>query len=112
MKNLTTIPMTNSGNKTKGFMIVYDNLLTEFKREQTGYASIAIIPQSCIGAVAVMMLLVSGLTLTNLILLFVITMLCMAYNGAVLAQLKSKTTFNLLILSVVFSGIVIIAHLF
>ena len=33
-------------------MKVYDNLLTEFKREQTGYASIAIIPQSCSGAVA------------------------------------------------------------
>ena len=114
MKNLETIPMTNSGNKngTKGFMNVYNNLLTEFKRAQTGYASIAIIPQSCIGAVAAMMLLLSGLTLTNLILLFVVTMLCMAYNGAVLANLKSETTFLLLILSIVFSCIVIIAHLF
>ncbi|SDE47656.1 hypothetical protein SAMN05421636_105209 [Pricia antarctica] len=93
-------------------MKMYDNLLAEFKREQTGYASIAIIPQSCIGAVAAMMLLLSGLTPTNLILLFMVTMFCMAYNGAVLAQLKSKTTFNLLILSVVFSCIVIIAHLF
>ncbi|HZJ18913.1 MAG TPA: hypothetical protein VFD35_00990 [Pricia sp.] len=114
MKNSETIPMTNSGNKnkTQGFKKVYNNLLTEFKREQMGYASIAIIPQSCIGAVAAMMLLLSGLTIINLILLFVVTMLCMAYTGAVLAQFKSKTTFNLLILSVVFSCIVIIAHLF
>ncbi|HZJ20988.1 MAG TPA: hypothetical protein VFD35_11635 [Pricia sp.] len=93
-------------------MKVYDNLLTEFKREQTGYASIAIIPQSCSGAVAAMMLLLSGLTFTNLILLFVVTMFCMAYNGAVLAHVKSKIMFNLLILSVVFSCLVIIAHLF
>ncbi len=114
MKNSGTIPMTNSGNKnkTKVFIKVYDTLLTEFKMEQTGYASIAIIPQSCIGAIAAMMLLLSGLTLTNLILLFMVTMLCMAYNGAVLANLKSKTTFNLLILSIFFSSIVIIAHLF
>lgn len=114
MKNSATIPMTNSGTNTKthGFMKVYDNLLTEFKREQTGYASIAIIPQSCIGAIAAMMLLLNGLTMINLVLLFVVTMLCMAYNGAVLAQFKSKTTFNLLLLSVIFSCIVIIVLLF
>lgn len=114
MKNSMTILMTHSGSKNKKnrLLKVYHNLLTEFKREQMGYASIAIIPQSCLGAVAVMMLLLSGLTLINLILLFVVTMFCMTYNGAVLAQLKSKTTFNLLILSVVFSCIVIIAHLF
>ena len=86
--------------------------MREFKREQTGYASIAIIPQSCIGSAAVMMLLLNGLTLTNLTLLFLVAIFCMAYNGAVLAQLKSKTTFNLLLLSVVFSCIVIIAYLF
>lgn len=44
-------------------------------------------------------------------LLFLVAIFCMAYNGAVLAQLKSKATFNLLILSVVFSCILIIAHL-
>lgn len=93
-------------------MKVYNNMLAEFKREQTGYSSIAIIPQSCIGAVAAMMLLASGLTLGNMVVLFMVTMFCMAYNSAVLAQLKSKTTFNLLIVSVVFSVIIIIAHLF
>lgn len=114
MKDLMTIQMTRSGskNKTNQLMKLYNSLLNEFKREQTGYASIAIIPQSCIGAVAVMLLLVNGLTLPNLILLFLVTMLCMAYNGAVLAQLKSKLTFNLLILSVVFSCGIIITNLF
>lgn len=93
-------------------MKVYDDLLTEFKREQTGYASIAIIPQSCIGSVAAMVLLMNDMpTITKLVLLFLVTILCLAYNGAVLAQLKSKATFNLLILSVVFSCVVIIANL-
>ena len=105
--------MTSSGKnpKIKDFTKVYDNLLTEFKREQTGYVFIAVIMQSCIGAVAAMVLLLDGPTLTNLTLLFVVTMLCMAYNGAVLAQLKSKLTFNLLILSIVFSCAVIVAYL-
>ena len=114
MKDSMTIPMTSSGKnpKIKDFTKVYDNLLTEFKREQTGYVFIAVIMQSCIGAVAAMVLLLDGPTLTNLTLLFVVTMLCMAYNGAVLAQLKSKLTFNLLILSIVFSCAVIVAYLF
>lgn len=94
-------------------MKVYDNLLAEFKREETGYASIAIIPQSCIGSIAAMVLLMSDMpTITKLVLLFLVTILCLAYNGAVLAQLKSRATFNLLIFSVVFSCGVIIANLF
>ena len=114
MKTSTTIGMTHAANKNikGGLKGVYYNMLDEFKREQTGYASIAIIPQSCIGAVAAMMLLSGGLTLINMIGLFIVTMFCMAYNSAVLAQLKSKTTFNLLILTVVFSSAIIIAHLF
>ncbi len=114
MKNSATIPTTFSGSKSKkgNPLKIYNNLLTEFKREQMGYASIAIIPQSCLGAVAAMMLLLNGLTFINLTLLFLVTMFCMTYNGAVLAQFKSKTTFNLLILSVVFSCIVIMVHLF
>jgi len=107
--------MTNSGNKNKTnrLMKMYNNLLSEFKREQTGYASIAIIPQSCIGSVAAMVVLMGELpTVSDLVLLFLVTIFCLAYNGAVLAQLKSKVTFNLLILSVVFSSIVIVVNLF
>ena len=47
----------------------------------------------------------------KLTLLFLVTILCMAYNGAVLANLKAKLTFNLLIISVIFSIITIAALL-
>ncbi|WP_245731282.1 hypothetical protein [Kriegella aquimaris] len=91
---------------------IYNQVLVEFKRAQTGYATIAIIGQSCIGSVAAMTLLMSDIqTPIMLILLFLVTILCMAFNGAVLAQLKSKAVFNLLILSVSFSILVIIANL-
>ncbi len=108
------MPMTHIGskNETHGVMKIYDNLLAEFIRVQTGYASIAIIPQSCIGSVAAMLLLMNDMpTVTKLVLLFLVTIFCMAYNGAVLAQLKSKTTFNLLIISVVFNSGIIVANL-
>lgn len=115
MKNTKTISTTHPGRSIKatGEMNLYHNLLTEFKRAQTGYASIAIIPQSCIGSVAAMMLLMNDWGLiTKMILLFLVTILCMFYNGAVLAQLKTKAIFNLLIISILFSCGVIIANLF
>lgn len=91
---------------------LYDRLLAEFKRGETGYATIGIIGQSCMGSVAAMMLLMNNMhPFTKMTLLFLATILCMAYNGAVLARLKSKITFNLLISSVLFSIIVIVANL-
>ncbi|HLT51940.1 MAG TPA: hypothetical protein VKZ93_08275 [Arenibacter sp.] len=94
-------------------MKIYDELLTEFKKGQTGYATIAIIGQSCIGSVAAMLVLKNEIPIfIKLTLLFLVTIFCMAYNGAVLANLKAKLTFNLLIISVIFSIITIAALLF
>tara|TARA_R110002126_G_scaffold21419_4_gene77411 strand:- start:721 stop:1056 length:336 start_codon:yes stop_codon:yes gene_type:complete len=109
-----TIPVTLSGSekRTNYFLNLYRSLLAEFKKEQTGYATIAIIGQSCLGSVAAMLLLMSGVQqVTNLVLLFFVTILCMAYNGAVLAQLKVKHTFNILLLSVIFSLVIVISHI-
>ncbi|NKI27048.1 hypothetical protein HCG49_10785 [Arenibacter sp. 6A1] len=93
-------------------MRLYQNLLSEFKREQTGYSTSGIIAQSCIGSVAAMLLLMSDInSLPKFVLLFFVTILCMAYNGAVLAQLNSKITFNLLLLSLSFSLMTIIMNL-
>jgi hypothetical protein len=70
MKDSLTIPMTRSGyktttNKTRSNKILkgYNNLLAEFKREQTGYVAISIIGQSCLGSVAAMALLMNDGTL-------------------------------------------------
>lgn len=85
-------------------MKIYDELLTEFKRGQTGYATIAIIGQSCIGSIAAMLVLKNEIPVfIKLTLLFLVTIFCMAYNGAVLVHLNAKTTLNLLIISVIFS---------
>lgn len=93
-------------------MKLYNNLLEEFKNGQMGYAAFAILGQSCIGSIAAMMILISDLSqVTSLLLLFLVTILCMAFNAAVLAQLNPKLTFNLLILSILFSSIVITVFL-
>lgn len=106
MKNSLTIPMTLSGTKTRNNELnkIYQILLAEFKSMQTGYSTIAIIGQSCLGSIAIMMVLMSDLSQVVIMgLLFLATIFCMAYNAAVLAQFKSKTIFNLLILSLLFS---------
>ncbi|TLP80188.1 hypothetical protein [Maribacter sp. ACAM166] len=115
MKNSMTIPMTHSGSKKRVNPLLkwYNGVLTEFKKDQTGYAAIAIIAQSCLGSAAVMLLLMNEMPMAvKMTFVFLITILCMGYNAAVLAQLKSKITFNMLIVSVVFSSAVIIANLF
>ncbi|WP_026810148.1 hypothetical protein [Arenibacter latericius] len=93
-------------------MKIYNELLAEFKKGQTGYSTIAIIGQSCIGSVAVMLALKNEMPIAlRFSLVLMVTILCMAYNAAVLAHLKANITFNLLIISVVFSVITIAANL-
>mgnify|MGYP001627976130 CR=1 FL=1 len=101
MNNRTVVPKN-----------IYSKLFREYKRGQMGYAAIAIIGQSCLGSAAAMVLLMGGLEMVlKMILLFLVTIFCMAYNGAVLAQLKPLSTFNLLIISLVFNTFIILGHL-
>jgi len=107
--------MTHSGTepKTNGIKNIYGQTFNEFKKRQLGYSTIAIIGQSCLGSAAAMLLLMGDMEMAlKMTILFFVTIFCMAFNGAVLAQLKPLTTFNLLILSIVFSTLVIIAHIF
>ena len=93
-------------------MKIYDEMLTEFKRGQTGYSTIFIIGQSCLGSIAAMMVLKNEIPIfLKLTLLFLVTVFCMAYNGAVLVHLNARITLNLLIISIVFSLLTIAALL-
>lgn len=89
---------------------MYANLLEEFKRNRFGYATIGIIGQSCLGSAAAMFILMGEMSdLPKMGLLFFVTIFCMAFNAAVLANLNHKITFNTLIVSVLFSIGVILA---
>lgn len=114
MKN-STIVSERIGEQTEenaNAVYTYKALLAEFEKQQTGYAPIAIIAQSCLGSAAAMVVLMSsGDMAWRMVLVFFITILCMFFNASILAQLKAKLVFNLLIASVVFSALVIIAHI-
>lgn len=92
---------------------VYKILLTEYISGLFGYATIAIIGQSCIGSIAAMLILMNNDLSRNfqIIELFLVVILCMGFNGAVLAQQKGKIQFNILILSVLMSILCIIINL-
>jgi len=91
-------------------MNIYHSYLGEYQKRIMGYAPLAIIGQSCLGSIAAMYILASGNTAIHMVQLFMITILCMFYNGAILSQQKSKISFNLLLMSVFASSIVIMVH--
>lgn len=91
----------------------YNSLLEEYKTGLFGYATIGIIGQSCIGSIAAMLILMNsalGRPL-QIIELFLVTILCMIYNGSVLSQQKGKVQFNILIASVITSIVFIVLNL-
>ncbi len=94
-------------------MELYKNLVKEYTSGMFGYATIGIIGQSCIGSAAVMLIFMNndiprGL---QMIELFLVTIFCMGYNGAVLSQQKGKIQFNILVLSVLTSILFIITNM-
>lgn len=92
-------------------MKFYNDYLNEYKRGLTGYSTIAIIGQSCLASIAVMLILMQGAEVSQVVQLSLITIVCMAYNAAILSQQKAKISFNILIMSVVLSIILIAINL-
>ena len=85
-------------------MTLYNNYLNEFQSKYTMYIPLTIILQSCLGGIAAMYILMNGLdTISGLVQLFLCVMLTSLYNAAILAQLKGKFVFNMLIMSLLFS---------
>lgn len=81
-------------------MKLYQSYLQEYEKGIIGYAPIAIIGQSCLGSIAAMFILMSGTSFSHMLQLFIVTVSCMFYNGAILSQQKPKISFNVLIISV------------
>ena len=98
-------------NSKLSIMTIYNNLLADFKELYLGYSALAIIFSSCLGSIAVMLILVNGNSIGHMIELLLVVCACMAYNTAVLSQQKPKLVFNSLIFSVGISLIFIITNL-
>jgi hypothetical protein len=76
-----------------------------------GYSTLAIIGQSCLGSAAVMFLLMDGVSGFQSFQLYLVTIFCLFYNAAVFSQQKAKVSFNLLIMSILVSLIILIINI-
>lgn len=93
-------------------MNLYTKYYNEFLKQYMMYIPLTIILQSCIGSIAAMFILMNtDYSMLSFFQLFTCVILCMFYNGAVLAQLKGKMVFNLLLMSILFNTLFIIINL-
>lgn len=89
----------------------YKKHLTDFEGMFYVNATLGIIASGCVGSVAAMLILMSGIGIFEMIQLFLVVSVAMIYNAAVLAQMKPKTVFNSLIVSLCVSVFWILWHL-
>lgn len=91
-------------------MKIYNALYKDFEGLYVGYAAVAIILSSCLGAAAAMVVLMNGHDFVQMAQLFLITAVCMNYMASVLAQLKAKFVFNSLLVSLLVSSVLLLLN--
>ena len=97
--------------KTK-IMTLYQKTLGDFRKGFMGFATLAIIGQSCLGSAAAMYILQNGTSFWQMIQLAAVVIACMFLNGAVLSQQKPKLVFDLLLGSIFISIFTIVLNTF
>lgn len=91
-------------------MTLYQTTFENFDKNYIGSATMAVIGQSCLGAAAAMFILANGTSIPQMIQLAVIVLVCIFVNTSILAQMKHKVIFNLLLTSAFFSVLFIILN--
>jgi len=89
--------------KNLNIMTLYQTTFDIFNRNYMGSAAMAVIGQSCLGGAAAMYVLSNGTSILQMIQLAIIVLACIFVNTSILAQMKHKVVFNLLILSSILS---------
>lgn len=92
-------------------MTIYQKQLSDFHQDYFAGATTGILVSSCLGSVAAMLILMNGHAVIEMIQLGLVVVVCMWYNAAVLAQLKTKFVFNSLIVSLLVSAIFILINI-
>ncbi|MCV2486191.1 MULTISPECIES: hypothetical protein [Flavobacterium] len=84
-------------------MTLYQTTFDIFNRNYMGSAAMAVIGQSCLGGAAAMYVLANGTSIPQMIQLAIIVLACVFANTSILAQMKHKVVFNLIMLSATLS---------
>lgn len=93
-------------------MTLYQTTFENFNKSYIGSATMAVIGQSCLGAAAAMYILSHGTSIGQMIQLAIIVLACIFVNTSILAQMKHKLVFNLIITSAFLSVLFIILNTF
>lgn len=93
-------------------MTLYQKTLGDFQESYVGFAALVIIGQSCLGGGAAMYILKNGTSLVQMIQLGFVVITCTLVNVSILAQLTPKAVFNMTILSVTLSILMILMNVF
>ena len=92
-------------------MHLYNKYLEEFKQGIIGYATIGILVQSCISSMAVMFILQNGHSYLHMLQIFIMAILSLSFNGAVLSQQKPKIIFNIFLITVTVALLLLIINI-
>ncbi|MFH6943482.1 hypothetical protein ACHRV1_25970 [Flavobacterium aquidurense] len=91
-------------------MKIYNETFENFSNNYTVSATMAVIGQSCLGAVAAICVLSNGTSVVQMVQLTIIVFANMFANTSIIAQMSHKTVFNTIISTVLFSLLFIIIN--
>lgn len=98
--------------KNLNIMTLYQTTFENFNKNYMGSAAMAVIGQSCLGGAAAMYVLANGTSIPQMIQLAIIVLACVFANTSILAQMKHKMVFNLIIVSALLSVFFILLNSF
>ncbi|WP_062060423.1 hypothetical protein [Aquimarina longa] len=90
---------------------MYSKLLNDFKEMYMAYIPLMIILSSCLGSIAAMYILMQERSFSQVIELSLCVIICMVFNASILAQMKAKFIFNLLIASLGINSVLILINM-
>lgn len=82
-------------------MEIYKKLYNEFEDKYWGYATMAMLGQTCLGSVAAMCILAKGRHLIYEIELAIVIIICMLVNVSIIAQYPKPIVFKLIIATII-----------
>jgi hypothetical protein len=88
-------------------MTLYNQFSNDFTKNYIGYSALGIVPSTTLGGVAVMTTLMHGHSFYQMAVVFVIVICSMSHTAAILTVQKSQIVFNLLIISLAVSLMII-----
>lgn len=91
-------------------MTLYNNLFEKYNENFIGSATMSVLGQSILGSIAAMNILANGTSLIQMIQLGILVLICMLANTSILAQMKHRFIFNIVIISIISSTIFIIIN--